>query len=146
MAKTSKPRNAFWDYFEDIEDPREEGRNKTHSLRNVLILAVVGIACGQRSFVGIAEFARMQAEWFRLYLDPFERTPCRDTFRRVFEALRCDDFEKRFIEWVAALTERHSEVVAVDGKTVRNSGKGSQRALHLVSAWAAENRLVLGQV
>ena len=141
------PKNSFWNYFEDLEDGRSEGRNKTHSLRNVITFAVVGFSCGQRSFSALEEFSSMQMEWLRPYLDPLESSPCRDTFRRVFEVLDPVSFERAFTSWTASLEERQEgESICIDGKTVRNSGRTNERPLHLVSAWAATRQLVLGQV
>ena len=89
----------------------------------------------------------MQAEWFGRFLDLSKGTPSEDTYRRVFEALDPKVFERCFSSWVSSVAKiLPGEVVAIDGKTIRNSGKGSERPLHLVSAWAAANGLVLGQV
>ena len=78
---------ALWDFFEPIEDPRDEGRNKRHLLKDILIIAVVGFACGMKSFDAIADFARMQEPWFRKFLKLPHGIPSHDTFERVFEML-----------------------------------------------------------
>lgn len=145
MAPKRKP--SLSDYFENLNDPRKPGRNFRHPLVNVLVTAVVGVACGQKTFTAIADFASMQEDWFSKFLDFPNGTPCEDTYRRVFEALDSEAFERAFSQWTAGLADiRSGETVAIDGKTVRNSGGKNERPLHLVSAWAASNGLVLGQV
>jgi predicted transposase YbfD/YdcC len=142
-----KRKATLRDFFEDLDDPRKPGRNFRHPLVNVLVTAVIGVACGQKTFTAIADFASMQVQWFGKILDVSEGMPSEDTYRRVFEALNPAAFERSFIAWTRGLAElQPGEVVAVDGKTLRNSGTLERRPLHLVSAWAAENGLVLGQV
>lgn len=144
---TKPPPRSLGDFFENLDDLRKPGRNFRHPLVNVLITAIVGVACGQRTFTAIADFACLQAAWFGRFLDLSGGTPSEDTYRRVFEALDPEAFERSFSGWVASFCRLEAgEVVAVDGKTVRNSGAKGERPLHLVSAWAAANGLVLGQV
>lgn len=145
MATKRKPSLA--DFFEDMDDAREPGRNFRHPLVNVLVTAVIGVACGQKTFTAIADFARLQSGWFGRFLDLRKGTPSQYTYRRVFEALDPEAFERCFISWVSSIADLlPGEVVAIDGKTIRNSGKAGERAIHLVSAWASANGLVLGQV
>lgn len=140
-------RPALSDFFEDLEDRRKPGRNFRHPLVNVLVTAVVGIACGQKTFTAIAEFVGYQLEWFGRYLDMTEGAPSEDTYRRVFEALNPEAFERCFRLWVASISNvAAGEVVALDGKTIRNSGTATERAVHLVSAWATASGLLLGQL
>lgn len=145
MAPKRKPSLA--DFFEDLNDLRKPGPNFRHPLVNVLVTAVIGVACGQKTFTAIADFARMQRDWFARFLDLSKGTPCEITYRRVFEALDPEAFERCFSKWAASVAELSpGEVVPIDGKTIRNSGSKAERPLHLVSAWAATNGLVLGQV
>jgi len=145
MAPKRKPSLA--DFFENLGDRRKPGRNFRHPLVNVLVTAVIGVACGQKTFTAIADFVSMQSDWFARFLDLSKGTPSEDTYRRVFEALDPEVFERSFMSWAAGLAELlPGETVALDGKTIRNSGSKSARPLHLVSAWAEANGLVLGQV
>lgn len=144
------PKLALWNHFRSLEDPRAEGRNKRHSLQNIVVLAVVGFACGMKSFEAVAEFCEMQKASLEEVLDLRYGIPSHDTFRRVFETLEPEEFERRFSSWANALrvkpTGEMLEVVPIDGKTIRNSGNSEQRAVHLVSAWAQARGLILGQV
>lgn len=139
------PKNAFWNYFEDLDDPRCSGRNFTYSLKDIISLAVLGICCEQRSFLSIAEFLEMQWRWFQPHFPDCPSAPSRHTFSRVFEGLDSKHFESCFIAWTES-KRCDGGVVAIDGKTVRNSGVGSERPLHLVSAWSSKSGLVLGQI
>lgn len=142
-----KKRPSLADFFESLDDKREVGRNFRHPLVNVLVTAVVGVACGQKTFTAIADFVSLQADWFGRFLDLSKGTPSEDTYRRVFEALDPEAFERSFVGWTGSIAElKPGETVGIDGKTVRNSGRKGERPLHLVSAWAAANGLVLGQV
>ena len=148
------PRNAFWNYFEDLDDPRDTGRNFTYSLESVVLLAVIGICCDQNSFTRIVRFLTMQWDYFEKYFPGHKTPPSRSTFQRVFRFLKPEEFEKCFIRWTESLPNKDkasskgnpSPVVAIDGKTIRNSGHGTERPVHLVGAWASETGLLLGQV
>jgi predicted transposase YbfD/YdcC len=116
-------------------------------METVLCTAIVGLACGQKTFTAIVDFVAGQEAWFARFLDMANGTPSEDTHRRVFEAISPEQLGRVFSKWAALLKEGGAqEVIAIDGKTLRNSGSSSERALHLVSAWATENGLVLGQV
>lgn len=143
----TRRRITLADFFEDIPDRRKTGRNFRHPLVNVLVTAVIGVACGQKTFTAIADFVSLQLDWFGRFLDMSKGAPSEDTYRRVFEALSPQVFERCFMQWTARLAElRQGEVVALDGKTIRNSAKDGGHALHVVSAWASENGVVLGQL
>lgn len=134
-------------YFGQLPDPRAE-RAKRHDLLEILIIAVCGIICGADSWVDLEEFGKAKEEWFRTFLELPNGIPSHDSFGRVFARLEPEPFERCFMAWAEGLREGVSgRMIALDGKTLRRShdhaqGKG---ALHLVSAWATEHRLVLGQ-
>jgi predicted transposase YbfD/YdcC len=136
------------EHFVGLEDPRVE-RTKLHPLLTIVTIALCAVVCGAESWEDIAEFGETKADWLARFLDLPNGVPSHDTFNRVFAALDPPQFQACFQRWMQAVaTVLPTEVIAVDGKTVRGSqdrgnGKG---AIHLVSAWASTNRLVLGQI
>jgi predicted transposase YbfD/YdcC len=134
-------------YFGRIEDPRVE-RTKQHKLLDIIIIAICGVICGAEGWVNIEEFGKEKEEWLKTFLELPNGIPSHDTFGRVFSRLDPVQFEACFLEWVQSLTESVEGVIAIDGKKLRRSHDkaNGKKALHMVSAWAAENRLVLAQV
>src|SRR5437660_3822039 len=134
-------------YFGGIEDPRVE-RTKQHKLLDIIIIAICGVICGAEGWVNIEEFGKEKEAWLKTLLELPNGIPSHDTFGRVFARLDPVKFEACFFQWVQSLSATIAGVIAIDGKTLRRShdqAKG-KKALHMVSAWAAENRLVLAQV
>jgi predicted transposase YbfD/YdcC len=136
-------------FFADLPDPRRETKNKLHLLIDILVIALCATIAGCESAVEMAEYGRQKEAWFRRLLRLPNGIPAHDTFSRVFAALHPGKFHACFVQWVQALHEATAgQVVAIDGKTLRRSfdrGDGL-KPLHVVSAWAAENHLVLGEV
>jgi predicted transposase YbfD/YdcC len=133
--------------FSSVEDPRIE-RTKRHSLLDMLIIALCGVICGAEGWVDIEEFGKTKEAWFHTFLELPNGIPSHDTFGRVFARLDPTQVETCFLHWVQCISKQIKGVIAVDGKTLRRShdrGKG-KKALHMVSAWASENRLVLAQL
>jgi predicted transposase YbfD/YdcC len=133
--------------FGDLPDPRVSGRC-AHKLLNIIIIAVCGVLCGAASWVGIETVGQAKASWFGEFLDLEHGIPSHDTFGYVFAKLDHEEFQKRFVRWVeAVMTITKGQVVAIDGKTARRSHDkiSGKDAIHLVSAWASENGVVLGQ-
>src|SRR2546429_2554879 len=145
MEKASK--KPLQSYVEAIEDPRVE-RTKQHKLMAIIIIAICGVLCGAEGWVEIEEFGNVKRAWLDTILDLPNGIPSHDTFGRVFARIDPKQFENCFLQWVGSLAEKISGVIAIDGKTLRRShdGGSGQKALHMVSAWAAENRLVLAEV
>jgi predicted transposase YbfD/YdcC len=139
---------TFRDHFQDLDDPRVE-RTRKHPLINILFIAVCGVLSGANSFAGIQEFGCDRRQWFARYLDLSNGIPSDDTFARVLARLDPAAFEKCLLSWVQAVQEiSEHRLIAIDGKTLRGSydrGDG-KAAIHMVSAWATENKLSLGQV
>lgn len=133
--------------FGKIKDPRVE-RTKEHKLIDIIIIAICAVMCGAEGWGEIEQFGREKREWLETFLELPNGIPSHDTFNRVFARINPEEFERSFFEWVSGLTKKITGVVAIDGKTVRRSYDKTEgkKALHLVSAWAAENRLVLAQV
>jgi len=135
------------DYFEDLTDPRVN-RTKLHSLKNIVFLTITGVLCGAETWVDIEEFNEFKQEWLSKHLDIPHGIPSHDTFGNVFSRIDPDEFEQCFLRWVNDLASvSQGEVIAIDGKTLRGSyDRGSSKApIHMVSAWASANRMVIGQ-
>lgn len=134
--------------FAAVEDPRIE-RTKLHRLVDILMIAVCGVICGADGWVEIEEFGKAKAAWFGSWLVLPNGIASHDTFGRVFARLDPKQFEACFLHWVQSVSEEIKGVIAVDGKTLRRShdrAADGKKALHLVSAWAWENRMVLAQL
>jgi predicted transposase YbfD/YdcC len=133
--------------FAQVEDPRVD-RTKKHRLQDSIILAICGVICGADGWVEIEEFGRAKEAWFTELLALPNGIPSHDTFGRVFAHLDPKQFEANFFHWVQGISKTVKGVIAIDGKTLRRSHDQAQgkKALHLVSAWAVENRLVLAQL
>jgi predicted transposase YbfD/YdcC len=132
--------------FADLPDPRIETANKLHKLTDILVIATCAVIAGAEGWEDIAECGRSKEDFFRRFLELPNGIPSHDTFERVFAKLDPAAFADRFGRWMAELCESAGLVhVAVDGKSARRSAKGTfSGCLHLVSAWAVENRLILG--
>jgi len=138
---------VFLSYFKDMPDHRQAGK-VTYPLDEILLLCLLAVLAGAEAFTDIARFGEKKLELLRRFR-PFEHgTPAHDHLGDIFATLDAQAFQRCFVEWVAALTKTPAEVVAIDGKTSRRSGdkKGSKQPLHMVSAFAARQRLVMGQV
>lgn len=134
--------------FASLLDPRVE-RTKHHQLLDIVLIAICAVVCGAEGWVEVAAFGRAKKKWLKRFLALPHGIPSHDTFGRVFAALDAAEFQRCFLEWVQAVNVLTAgQVVAIDGKTLRRSHDQRQgkAALHLVSAWATANRLVLGQV
>lgn len=141
-------RPALCEHFEDLPDPRVRGRCD-HELLDVIVISILGVLCGADGWEDIHEFALVREGWLRTFLPLPSGIPGVDTYRRVFAALDPEAFQRCFLSWVRSVMQStEGKLIAVDGKTVRRSfaREDNKSALHLVSAWCAENRLVLGQV
>jgi len=133
--------------FAQVEDPRLE-RTKQHRLRDIIIIAICAVICGADGWVGIEEFGKAKEDWLSELLELPNGIPSHDTLGRVFALIDPKEFEASFLQWVQAISPSIKGVIAIDGKTSRRTHdqQAGKKALHLVSAWAAENRLVLAQL
>lgn len=134
--------------FASLRDPRVE-RTKHHQLLDIILIAICAVLCGAEGWVEVEAFGKAKKKWLKRFLALPHGIPSHDTFGRVFAALDAAKFQRCFLEWVQAVNVLTAgQVVAIDGKTLRRSHDQRQgkAALHLVSAWATANRLVLGQV
>jgi hypothetical protein len=141
------PSVSIMTFFDDLPDPRRDCQNKKHRLIDILVIALCGIIAGCESAVEIEAYGREKEDWLKTFLGLGHGIPSHDTFSRVLQMLDPRAFHERFVKWVQALHEvTKGQVVPIDGKTLRRSFDTASGLppLHLVSAWAAENRLVLG--
>jgi len=143
----------FLSYFESLEDPRVADRNLRHKLEDIFAITILATICGADNWVEINNFAQSKQDWLREFLELPHGIPSHDTLGRVFALLDAATFEQCFTQWAHSLPilmegAMKKEIIAVDGKTSRGSHnrRKDQRPLHMVSAWACEQGLVLGQV
>lgn len=138
---------VFLDHFADLPDPRQLIK-VIYPLDEILLLSLLAVVAGAETFTGIAEFGRMKLGFLRRFRPFANGTPDHDRLGEVFAALDPEPFQKCFVAWVAMLTGIPADVIAIDGKTSRRAyqKKGGLKPIHMVSAFAARQRLVLGQV
>ena len=138
---------VFLDHFADLTDPRQLIK-VIYPLDEILLLSLLAVVAGAETFTGIALFGKKKLDLLRRFRPFANGTPDHDRLGEVFAALDPEQFQKCFVSWVASLTGVPEDVIAIDGKTSRRSyqKKGSQNPIHMVSAFAARQRLVLGQV
>lgn len=138
---------VFLNHFKDLPDPRQRGK-VIYPLDEVLLLCLLAVLAGAESFVDIALFGERKLDFLRRFRPFRDGTPSHDQLGDIFATLDATRFQQCFVSWVAALTGAAADVIAIDGKTVRRSfqKKGAKAPIHMVSAFAARQRLVLGQV
>ena len=134
-------------YFAIVEDPRRQHPTTFHALAAILIITILGTICGAQNWVEIEQWGQTQKTWLSEFLELPHGIPSHDTFGRVFALLDPQSLHQAFVAWMSALAELCSEIIALDGKAIRRSldradGKGP---IHVVSAWASHNELVLAQ-
>lgn len=145
--KAQIPENTIAKYFAEMEDPRES--NKRHQLLDMIVIAICAVICGADGWSDIELFGNSKYEWFKQFLRLPHGIPSHDTFGRVFALLDGEQFQRCFISWIQAVYEiTEGQIVPLDGKTLRRSydKRLGKDAIHMVSAWASENRVVLGQL
>lgn len=139
-------------FFESLDDPRHQ-RNRKHLLVDVIVICVAGIICGCEGPTAIHRFAKNRSPWLRQFLALPEGIPSRDCIRRILYTLQPEAFQQCFQAWLAhALVDTPNKpakrLIAIDGKSCRGSSDPANAlgALHIVSAWASEEGIALGQV
>ena len=134
-------------HFGQIPDPRELAKI-SHPLVDIIVIAICAVICGADNWCDIQDFAKQKEKWLKSFLSLPNGVPSHDTFRRVFSILSPKAFRHHFADWIKSVKQvSHGEIVSIDGKTLRRSyDKGSNKAaIHMVSAWASANSVVLGQ-
>ncbi len=141
------PETSIIAYFAELEDPRDT-RNRKHPLINIITIAILGVIGGADTWVDIERYGQSKREWIATFLDLSNGIPSHDTFGRVFRWLDSTAFQAQFVAWTQQVCSLSKGAgVALDGKKLRRSQDGThERAgIWMVSAWASENRMVLGQ-
>jgi predicted transposase YbfD/YdcC len=138
---------VFLSYFKDMPDHRQAGK-VTYPLDEILLLCLLAVLAGAEAFTDIARFGEKKLNLLRRFRPYRDGTPAHDHLGDIFATLDAQAFQRCFVAWVAGLTKTPAEVIAIDGKTLRRSyqKKGSKEPIHMVSAFAARQRLVMGQV
>lgn len=133
-------------HFENLTDPRLD-RTRHHQLTDILVISVCTLLCGGESFNDMEEFGQCKEDWFKTFLKLPNGIPSHDTFNRLFQALDPKSFMECFIAWTQSLRSAvDEEIVAMDGKALRRALRQGQGPPVMISAWARENGLVLGQL
>jgi DDE_Tnp_1-associated/Transposase DDE domain len=138
---------VFLEHFRDLVDDRQSAK-VMYPLDEILLLALLGVLAGAETFVDIARFGDKKLDFLQRFRPFVAGTPSHDHLGDIFATLDAEQFQRCFVNWVASLTGTCAEVIAIDGKTSRRSHQktNGKAALHTVSAFAARQRLVLGQV
>ncbi len=136
---------VFLGYFKDLPDPRQRGK-VVYPLAEVLLLCLLAVLAGAETITDITRFGEKKLDLLRRFRPFAAGTPAHDHLGDILATLDAEAFQRCFVAWVAALIGVPEGVVAIDGKTVRRSKGAAKDAIHMVSAFAARQRLVLGQV
>lgn len=136
---------AALDIFGELKDPRQQGKVK-YPLNEIILVALCASICGADTFIEFVEFGEAKIDFLKRLLPFSNGIASHDTFGAVFSNIDRKQFSELFIKWVRALQSEIPALVAIDGKTVRRSRNGAIPPIHVVSAWASDQNLVMGQV
>ena len=142
-----KPLETINEHFGQVKDPRIN-RTKDHKLHDIIGVAICAVICGAENWVDIELYGNSKIVWLQTFLELSNGIPSHDTFGRVFGMIDAQEFQKAFVEWVLAINDIiHGQIINIDGKCLRGSDDQplGKRAIYMVSAWASENEIVLGQ-
>jgi len=129
-----------------MKDPRID-RRKVHKMEDLIFISIACVLCGGESWYDMELYCELKYDWLKTVLELPGGIPSHDTFNRFFAALDPKEFEACFIKWTNSIMERtDGEIVSIDGKTMRRTKDVNKSAVHIVSAWADTNELVLGQI
>ena len=133
------------EHLRQVPDPRME-RTRRHELMDLLVIALCAVIGGADNWVDVEQFGKAKKEWFATFLKLPNGIASHDTFGRVFQLIDSQVLEKVCIDWLQSIAGQVQGVVAIDGKSVRGSRSATQAPLHIVSAWACQAGMLLGQV
>lgn len=139
---------SIQEYFRDVSDPRVN-RRRLHCLIDIIVISLCAVICSAESWKDIQLWGETHQAWLAQFLELPHGIPSRCTFRRVVSRLKPEEFQNCFRDWIKALSRAtKGRIIAVDGKTIRRSMDSASdlKALHVVSAWASEQHLTLGQI
>ena len=142
-----QPVASLIQHFGAVTDPRLE-RRKLHQLLDIMVIAICAVICGADTWVDVELFGNSKVNWLKGFLELPNGIPSHDTFGRVFGLLDPVEFQAGFMRWVQAVAQvTHGQVIGVDGKQLRRShdNRLGKNAIYMVSAWASEAQVVLGQ-
>lgn len=146
MQNDLSPKLSLIEHFKDLPDPRVD-RTKDHDLIDILVIAICTLLCAGESFNDMEDFGKAKEPWFKTFLQLRNGIPSHDTFNRLFAALDPQAFLDCFLRWTQSLRVTIArELVALDGKALRRALNGDASVKYVVSAWAEDNSLVLGQL
>ena len=147
ISMPNKPLEAIEEHFSKVSDPRMD-RTKEHKLIDLIAIAICAVICGAEGWTDIENFGNSKLLWLKTFLELPNGIPSHDTFGRVFSRIDAQEFQLAFYEWVWAVNDIiQGQIINIDGKQLRGSKDKvlGKRAIYMVSAWAEENELVLGQ-
>lgn len=136
------------EHFTSLTDTRQAGKVK-HDFLEIVVMTICAVIAGCEAWEDIADYCRVKQNWFRerLHMKLENGVPSHDTVQRVWGMIEPKEFEACFRSWVSSVCSKaDGEIISIDGKTLRRSGSSQKEPLHMVSAWANENQLVLGQI
>ncbi len=140
------PKKSLIEHLSAISDPRIN-RTKDHELIDILVVAICALLCRAETFNDMEDFGKAKEQWFKTFLSLPNGIPSHDTFNRVFQALNPKEFQDAFLNWTQSVRQAiPDEIVAMDGKALRRALTRNKNPRYIVSAWAEDNGLVLGQL
>jgi predicted transposase YbfD/YdcC len=146
MLKTKQKLGLIVVHLKNVKDPRRK-KALRHKLVDILAIAICAVISGANGWEDIEQYGKQKQDWLKTFLELPNGIPSSDTFARVFSLVDPEEFRKNFLNWVKEISGLEAgEVVAIDGKTVRRSHIDDKHPLHVVSAWASQNNIVLGQL
>ena len=141
--------NPLYQCFSDLDDPRAKTHSSRHLLPDIMMLTILAVLCGADGWVDVESFGKAKYTWLKTFLKFPHGVPSHDTIGAFFSKLDPTQLQKCFLKWVNELFKfTGGDIIAVDGKTLRGAydRASNKPAIHMVSAWACKNQLVLGQV